>query len=97
MMPHIADMIEKLDSIDARHEVVNVFDLRNADPQDVNQALSDLFNRTTKMNSSSSSSRSLLGTGNPLTQRATQQQTTSSSSSSGFGSSTGGGGSRSGM
>jgi len=95
MMPHIADMIEKLDSIDARHEMVSVFDLRNADPQDVNQALSDLFNRNTKMTSSSSSSTSLLGSRNPLTQRATQQSTTSSSST-GFGNSGGGGGSRGG-
>ena len=96
LMPHIADMIEKLDEIDARHEVVHVFDLRNADPQDVNQALADLFNRTTKMNSSANSGKSLLGTGNPLTTRATQNNTSSGSSggmSTGFGSSRGGGGS----
>jgi len=85
LMPHIAQMIAELDSVDARHEVVKVFDLKNADPQDVNQVLADLFNRSGQMrSSSSSSSQSLLGTRNPLTQRETatitspSTQTTSS-------------------
>ena len=91
MMPHIADMIEKLDEIDARHEVVHVFDLRNADPQDVNQALSDLFNRNTKMTSSGNNSSSLLGSKNPLTTRATQNNNNNNNSSSmSFGNSGGG-------
>ncbi len=73
LMPQITEMIEELDSAAGRKEVVGVYDLQNADPQDVQQALSDLFNRSTvRMNSSSS--RSLLGQNNPLTQRATQTQ-----------------------
>jgi hypothetical protein len=46
--------------------------LLNADPQDVQQSLQDLFNRTTVRMNSSSSTRSMLGTGNPLSARALQ-------------------------
>jgi type II secretory pathway component GspD/PulD (secretin) len=98
LMPHITEMIEKLD-VDARHEVVRVFDLANADPQDVQQILQDLFQRSGNIRANNSNNRnSMLGTGNPLTQRATQNQNTSSSGSSSFGgSSRGGGGSSGGM
>lgn len=95
MMPHIAEMIDKLDSVDARHEVVRVFELANADPQDVQNVLQDLFQRSGTIRQSSTANRSsMLGTQNPLTQRMTQTQNNSSSSasfSSGFGSSGGGG------
>jgi type II secretory pathway component GspD/PulD (secretin) len=82
LMPHIAEMITQLDSVDARHEVVKVFDLRNADPQDVNQVLADLFNRSGQMRSSSSSSQTLLGTRNPLYQRETATITSPSTQNS---------------
>ncbi len=85
MMPQIADMIAQLDSSPAKKEKVAVFDLQNADPNDVYQILQDLFNRNTTMrNSSANRSGSMLGQNNPLTQRATQQQrnTTSGNSSS---------------
>jgi general secretion pathway protein D len=74
LMPHIAEMIEQLDT-DARHEVVRVFDLANADPQDVQQILQDLFQRSGSIRANNNNNRnSILGTGNPLTQRATQNQ-----------------------
>jgi general secretion pathway protein D len=93
LMPHIAEMIEKLD-VDARHEVVKVYELANADPQDVQQILQDLFQRSGSIRANNNNNRnSLLGTGNPLTQRASQNQQNSSSTSSSFGS---GGGSRGG-
>ncbi|MGA2863354.1 MAG: secretin N-terminal domain-containing protein [Verrucomicrobiota bacterium] len=97
MMPHIREMVERLDAIDARHEVVAVHDLANADPQDVQNILQDLFQRSGSIRQSSTANRnSMLGTGNPLTQRATQNQLNSSSLTSGFGSSRGGGSSFSG-
>jgi len=49
---------------------VGFYDLQNADPQDVQAALEDLFNRNTRRSSSSQNSR--LGDNNPLTRRATQ-------------------------
>jgi type II secretory pathway component GspD/PulD (secretin) len=70
LMPHIADMIDQLDSIDGKHDIVKVFELKNADPQDVNQILADLFHKTGTMGSSSSAnSRNQMGQGNALYQR----------------------------
>jgi type II secretory pathway component GspD/PulD (secretin) len=93
LMPHIAEMIEKLDT-DARHEVVRVFDLANADPQDVQQTLQDLFQRSGNIRANNNNNRSsLLGTGNPLTSRATANQPNSSTTSSSFGGSGSRGGS----
>lgn len=84
MMPQIADMIAQLDSSPAKKEKVAVYDLQNADPNDVYQILQDLFNRNTTMrNSSANRSGSMLGQNNPLTQRATQQQRSTTSGSSG--------------
>jgi len=70
LMPQIADMIAELDADKGRKEVVGFYDLQNADPQDVQAALEDLFNRNTRRSSSSQNSR--LGDNNPLTRRATQ-------------------------
>ncbi len=91
LMPQIAAMIEKLDASPAKKEVVKVYELQNADPQDVNQVMQDLFQRSgnIRANNNNNTRTSLLGQGNPLTQRATQQQTTGTTSSS-FGSSRGG-------
>jgi type II secretory pathway component GspD/PulD (secretin) len=100
VMPQIAEMITELDSRPDKKEVVMVYDLKNADPQDVNQILQDLFNRsTTRQNSSSSSSaNSLLGTGNPLRARSisTSSTATGNSSVSSFGTSSSSGRSSSG-
>jgi len=90
-MPLIARLVANLDAIAARKEVVKAWDLRNAGPQDVNQALQDLFNRTTAARNSNNRS-SLLGDSNPLTARATRTQSTTSSSLSGRSSSGGTGG-----
>lgn len=69
LMPQIADMIAELDADKGRKEVVGFYDLQNADPQDVQAALEDLFNRNTRRSSSSQTP----GWGiNPLTRRATQ-------------------------
>jgi type II secretory pathway component GspD/PulD (secretin) len=90
LMPQIAEMITQLDASPAKKEVVKVFDLQNADPQDVNQVMQDLFQRSGNIRANNNNTRtSLLGQGNPLLQRETQQQTTTSTSS-GFGNSTGG-------
>jgi general secretion pathway protein D len=81
MMPEIADMITSLDGDPGKREVVKVFELQNADPQDVNTVLQDLFNRNTRMNNVNNN-QSLLGNRNPLTQRSTQNI---QNNSSGFG------------
>ena len=95
-MPQIAEMVAKLDASPAKKETVAVFDLQNANPQDVNQILQDLFNRNSTMRANNNNRNSMLGQNNPLTQRATQQQQSSGTSSSRFGSGsssrTGGGG-----
>jgi type II secretory pathway component GspD/PulD (secretin) len=91
LMPQIAEMITQLDSSPAKKEVVKVFDLQNADPQDVNQVMQDLFQRSGNIRANNNNTRtSLLGQGNPLTQRSTQQQTTPTTTSSGFGNTRGG-------
>jgi type II secretory pathway component GspD/PulD (secretin) len=90
LMPQIAKLIEELDASPARKEIVQVYELRNADPQDVNQILQDIFNRnSTSRNNNNSSRNSLLGQGNPLTTRQTEQQNGSSSEASGFGATAG--------
>lgn len=80
MMPHIAEVIGKLDATDARHETVKVYELNNADPQDVQDVLQDLFRRSDKARENSTANRnSLLRPENPLTQRMTQYQNNSTS------------------
>ena len=90
LMPQIAEMVSKLDSSPAKKESVAVFDLQNANPQDVYQVLQDLFNRNNTMRANNNNRNSMLGQNNPLTQRATQQQQTSGTSNSRFGSGTSG-------
>ncbi|MGO8679108.1 MAG: secretin N-terminal domain-containing protein [Limisphaerales bacterium] len=98
LMPHIAEMIAQLD-VDARHEIVKVYDLANADPQDVQQILQDLFQRSGNIRANNNNRSSMLGTSNPLLQRETQNNQNTSSSSSSFGGNSrgGGGGGGSGM
>jgi hypothetical protein len=85
LMPQIAKMIQELDASSARREVVKVFELQNADPQDVNQILQDLFNRNSSMRNNNNNNQSLLGQNNPLTTRETEQQNNSSSQTTGSG------------
>jgi general secretion pathway protein D len=92
LMPQIAKMIEELDASSARREVVKVFELQNADPQDVNQVLQDLFNRNTTRNNNNN--QSLLGQGNPLTTRETGTSSQTSGFANGGSGASGNGGSR---
>jgi type II secretory pathway component GspD/PulD (secretin) len=84
LMPQIADMISELDSDKGRKEVVGYFDLQNADPQDVQNALQDLFNRNTRMNNNNNQN-TMLGQNSPLNKRITQNSQVSGNRSSGFG------------
>jgi general secretion pathway protein D len=88
LMPQIAKIIEQLDASSARKEIVKVYDLQNSDPQDVDQALQDLFNRTITMQNNNNRN-SLLGQNNPLTARQTQQQSSTKTGTGGSGTSTG--------
>jgi type II secretory pathway component GspD/PulD (secretin) len=89
LMPQIAEMIMQLDLSAAKKEVVKVFELQNADPQDVSQVMQDLFQRSGNIRANNNNTRtSLSGQGNPLLQRETQQQTSTSSTT--FGSAGGG-------
>ena len=83
LMPQIADMIAELDSDKGRKEVVGFYDLQNANPQDVQAALQDLFNRNTRVNNNNQNL--LLGNNNPLNKRIQQSQQTTSGTTSGFG------------
>ena len=81
LMPQIVEMVAELDSSPAKKEKVAVYDLQNANPQDVQQVLQDLFNRNTYMRNANTRNTQQ----NPLTTRQNQQQTTTGSS---FGSGT---------
>jgi type II secretory pathway component GspD/PulD (secretin) len=96
LMPQIAKMIQELDASSARREVVKVFELQNADPQDVNRILQDLFNRNSSMRNNNNNNQSLLGANNPLTTRETEQQNNTSSQTTGFGNGSARGGTGSG-
>jgi type II secretory pathway component GspD/PulD (secretin) len=83
LMPQISEMIAELDSDRGRKEVVGFYDLQNANPQDVQAALQDLFNRNTRVNNNNQNL--LLGNNNPLNKRIQQSQQTASGTSSVFG------------
>ena len=93
LMEQIAGMVEQLDSNQAKKQKVYVYSLDNADATEVEQVLSDMFERnsTSQNRNRSSSTRN-----NALQNRTTQnQQNSRSGSSSAFGSSggrSGGGG-----
>ena len=84
LMPQISDMIKELDSDKGRKEVVGFFDLQNADPQDVQSTLQDLFNRNTRMNNNNNQN-TMLGQNNPLNKRALNAASTAGNTTSGFG------------
>ncbi len=88
LMPQVAAMISELDSTKGKKEIVGFFELQNADPQDVQQSLQDLFNRSNVRMQNNNNRNSMLGQNNPLTQRQTQAQQPNSGISS-FGSSPG--------
>ena len=84
-MPQIARLIENLDASAARKEKIKVYELQNADPQDVSQILQDLFNRNTTMRNNGNNRNSILGQGNPLITRQNQQLNSTSSTGQGLG------------
>jgi general secretion pathway protein D len=84
LMPQIVRMVEQLDSDPSRKESVHVFDLRNADPTAINQALQDLFARNTAQRNNNNQN-GLLGNNNPLTTRQTQQQNQTQAPGGNFG------------
>ena len=88
MMDQIADMVKQLDANPARKQKVYVYDLQNADPQQVQEVLRGLFesqntqNRSTQNRSQNSA----------LTTRSTQQQQQQNNRNTGGGFGGGGGG-----
>jgi hypothetical protein len=87
LMPQIADVVATLDSDRGKKEIVSVFNLRHADPQDIYQNLQDLFNRGTAHMENNNNQSSFLGRNNPLTQRQLGNQQSSASSTMTSGSS----------
>ena len=84
LMPAIAKVVQQLDANPARKELVQVYDLHGAAPQDVRVVLQDLFNRNNTQRTTTSAN-SLSGENNPLNTRETEQTTTTTSGSSGSG------------
>jgi type II secretory pathway component GspD/PulD (secretin) len=82
LMPQIADVVATLDSDKGKKEIVNVFNLRHADPQDIYQNLQDLFNRGTVHMENNNNQSSFLGRNNPLTQRQLGNQQSSAAATS---------------
>ena len=70
-MPQIAEMVAQLDSSPARKQKVFVYSLQNADPQQAEQVLQTMFQRTT-----TSQSRNSQNQNSALTTRSTANQTT---------------------
>ena len=71
LMPQISQMVTQLDSNPARKQQVYVYDLENADPQQVQEVLKSLFENTQNANRRTSSSSSQ---NSALTTRSTQSQ-----------------------
>ena len=91
LMPQIADMITELDSDKGRKEVVGFFDVQNADIQDVNNNLQDLFQRN-NVRPQNNNVNPMIGNNNPLYQRERNNQQSTTTTTSGFGGSSVGGG-----
>jgi general secretion pathway protein D len=87
LMPTILQTVARLDANPARKEIVQVYDLHNADPSGMNQILQDLFNRNSAQRTSTANRNSLTGDNNPLDTRETQQQNNGTTSTGGTGTS----------
>jgi len=91
LMGQIGEMVAQLDSNPARKQKVFVYELENADPNQVQEVLNNLFvnSQTSNRNQRSSSAQN-----SALTTRSTQNTQNSSgrSGTGGFGTGTGGGG-----
>jgi len=74
LMPHIAEMIDKLD-MDTRRQVARAFDLANADPQDVERVLQNLYVRPGSIRADDNNNRkAILDTDGAIAYRMTQNQ-----------------------
>ena len=84
MMPQIAEMIAQLDSSPAKKQKVFVYNLENADVQQVEQILRGMFDRSTTQNNRNGANQN-----SALTTRSTANQGTTgngnSSGNTGFG------------
>jgi len=91
LMEQVAGMVEQLDSSPAKKQKVYFYSLDNADAQQVQQVLSDMFQRNS---TSQNSSRNNQNQNNALQNRSTQNQQNNrgGTSSSGFGTTRGGSG-----
>ena len=73
LMPQIAAMVEQLDANSARKQKVFVFPLHNADAQQTQQILRDMFDRNNTMGN-----RNTANQNSPLSTRSQQNQGTTS-------------------
>jgi type II secretory pathway component GspD/PulD (secretin) len=92
LMRQIEQMVTQLDSNKGKNQVVRVYPLDNADAQQVQQVLQDLFQTTQSNNRNRNSATQ----NSPLTTRASTQVQSQGTGNTGFGS-TGGGGGRGGV
>ena len=88
MMDQIADMVKQLDANPARKQKVYVYDLQNADPQQVQEVLRGLFESQNTQNRSTQNRNQ----NSALTTRSTQQQQQNNNRNTGGGFGGGGGG-----
>ena len=89
LMPQIEGMVMQLDGNAARKQHVYSFQLENADPQQTEQLLQQMFQRTTSsMNRNAANQNSALST----RQQQNNQQMGAQNNNNGFGSGFGGGG-----
>jgi hypothetical protein len=88
MMDQIADMVKQLDANPARKQKVYVYDLQNADPQQVQEVLRGLFESQNTQNRNTQNRNQ----NSALTTRSTQQQQQNNNRNTGGGFGGGGGG-----
>lgn len=84
LMPQIQDVVKELDSNPARKQSVHVYKLQNADAEEVQQVLQDMFERNTTSSNRRNNQNSTLSN-----RRSTQENSNNSRNSSRNNSSTG--------
>lgn len=89
LMDQIGEVVSQLDSNPARKQKVFVYDLQNADPQQVQEVLRNLFENQQTQNRNNRSSQNQ---SSALTTRATQQNNNNNRTTTGFGGGGNGGG-----
>lgn len=89
LMDQIGEVVAQLDSNPARKQKVFVYDLQNADPQQVQEVLRNLFENQQTQNRNNRSSQNQ---SSALTTRASQQNNNNNRTTTGFGGGGNGGG-----